>query len=94
MNNVTEKVLKGWTIKEDMNEELFLKFSCGMFMQMIIDEAKPFNNEELAKKVGVSRQRISTILDGFNDVRLTTIIKLLNAMDIDINFSRHKENEQ
>jgi len=42
------------------------------------------NNVELAKKIGVSKQYISQILSGKQDVRVSTLTKLANALDVSI----------
>lgn len=48
---------------------------------------------ELAEKAGVTKQMISNYEHGRNDMRISTFLKLLNAMDYDIDIVDLREGQ-
>ncbi len=45
---------------------------------------KGFSQEELAEKTELSRRAISCIECGVNDAKYTTLLKIVDALDIDV----------
>lgn len=83
---------KTGTEKRDLYEqELRIEILAEQIKQLRKD--RKLTQEELGKLIGVQRAQISKLENGMTNVTIGTVLKLLNALKAQINFSIYKQEE-
>ena len=74
--------------ERDLNKDWLKKSAYIAFQLMEALDANGMTQKDLATKLGVSQQQVGKWLQGQENMKLDTIAKLENALDIDIDTSR------
>ncbi len=82
---------RGTQKREIYEQELRVQILAERIKQLRKD--RKLTQAQLGKLVGVQRAQISKLENGMSNVTIGTVIKLMNALNAQINFSIYKEEE-
>ena len=82
---------RGKAKRETYEQELRVELLAEQIKQLRKD--RKLTQEELGKLIGVQRSQISKLENGMSNITIGTVLKLINALKAQINFSILKQEE-